>query len=307
MSRATAHRGATHAVRPLSGRSLGADAALFLVIAILAALAAIAALAARTAFEASDDWQRSLSSAMTVRLVAPDDEAAQAKVAELIGRDDAVAKSRQITRAEAEALLRPYLGEGTVPPEIRLPRLIAIDLKAEATAEGLKARLESALSGAGYEVEVDDHARWVRPVERAATTIRIVAMAIITALALAGAIAVALATTAVLATRRDLIETLHWLGIPAGRVAGVFTLRYFWIGLCAGLIGAGLTAGAALGVDAASTTDAALAVTDQFGGFALAPSTPRGWLVLLPIPWAAAVITWLSSRGAVNAALNKLG
>jgi len=244
---------------PLLPQTDAREAALLFVVAALCFLAALAALSARASYGAAAAWTSAADGELTVRLRGVDARAAGEAEA-LIQGLDGIDTARLIPREEAAQMLAPWFGSGGLPPGLPVP--VLVEVKAQAGETGLTAPLTETLTEAGYEAQVDDHAKWGNDVRSALASARLAAFAAV-ALLVATAIAViAFATHAALLARRDIVNVLHLSGAPDPFIANLFERRFWLLGLRGGTIGAV----AALGV-------AALLV------FAVGSNAQRTWLL----------------------------
>lgn len=283
---------------PLLPPDAGRDRPLFAVAAILVFLACLAALGAAGAWRASEGWTQQLTDEITLQILPGEGRDADADAAEAGARIATLPGVESVdvrTRAEAEALLRPWLGSGGLPEDLPVPRIIAVEIDPESPpAPGA---FEALLADAPYEVIVDRHGNWAAAVERAADAVRYFALGLVVLLTIAAAAVVAFAARASLAARWDVAEALHLVGAKDGFIAALFQRRFFFLGLKAGLVGAIGAAIAAWGLAYVGGTAGAL--------FFL-PSLELGW-ASLAIPPAAALISGLiaaiAARSAVDSAL----
>ncbi|PWE16347.1 hypothetical protein DDZ18_13060 [Marinicauda salina] len=283
---------------PKSGPLLPPDAdrdrPLFAVASILVFLACLAALGAAGAWGAAAGWTAQLTDEITVQLMPAegrdaDADAAEAagRIAELPGVVDVEARSR----ASAEALLRPWLGDGALPDDLPVPRLIAVTVDpAEPPAPGA---IEALLEDAPYQVLVDDHGRWANAVARAAGAVRYFAFGLVFVLGIAAAAVVAFAARASLAARWEIADALHLVGAPDPFITGLFQRRFFILGLKAGLAGAIFATLAALGLAIAG---------GPAGSLFFLPTLELHWSAAA-IPPAAAILSGLISALAARAAV----
>jgi len=244
---------------PLLPHSDAREVALLFVVAALCFLAALVALSARASYGAAAEWTSQADGELTVRLRGIDARAADA-AGTLISGLDYIERARLIPREEAVQMLAPWFGGGGLPAGLPVP--VLIEVKTEAGATRLGPRLTEVLAEAGFDAQVDDHAKWGHDVRRALGAARFFAFAAV-ALLVATAIAViAFATHAALLARRDIVNVLHLSGAPDPFIANLFERRFWLLGLRGGTVGAV----AALGV-------AALLV------FVLGANTERAWLL----------------------------
>jgi len=110
-----------------------------------------------------EGWRSQLVGSATVVVRATEREsadAAAARAAETLAGVKGVAEARALERAKAEALMSRFLGPDPLPPDLPVPRLIAVELNPKAPATA--AALRTALTAAGLDATVDDHSLWTR-------------------------------------------------------------------------------------------------------------------------------------------------
>lgn len=280
-----------HRPGPLLPKGQG-ERALAFVVAVLAALACLAAFAASATGRAAKGWTRDLAASATVQVRASAGETpaeAAARAAEALAGVRGVAEARALDRKAAVALLEPWLGVGAVPDDLPIPQLVAVELDPKAPADA--ATLRHALEQARVDGTVDDHARWLADVRRAAGAAFWAAVGVCLLISAAAAAVIAFATRSALAARRDVVEVLHLSGAEDPFVAGLLVRRFAWL--------AGRAAAA--GAVAAAAVAAGLRLLGGAGGFA--PMLPVAWsdvLVVLPCPLLAALAAaWAARRTAL--------
>jgi cell division transport system permease protein len=280
---------------PLLPPARGRDQVLVFVVAVLTFLACLAGISALGANRAAQGWEAELAGSASV-LVRPlggeSPDAAAALATETLAGVEGVEEAVMLDRAEAEDLLRPWIG-GEVLADLPIPRLIAIELDPDAPASAED--LEAALAGAGIDGEVDDHSMWIGQIVRAGEVARLAAAAITLLLAAAAGAVVAYATRASIAAYHESVEVLHFAGAEDRLIADLLARRFGWLAIRAALIGAVLAATAAAIVRAAG------------GSGGLTPVLPVAWsdlLAVLTAPFAAAAVAVFTAR---VAALRLLG
>ncbi len=279
---------------PLLPPDGGRDRPLFMVSAILVFLACLSALGALGAWRAADGWTAELAGEMTVQILPGESRDADAdarEAAALIAELPGVARADARSREASEALLRPWLGSGTLPEDLPVPRLIAVRLEMDAPATA--AAVEGALAGRPYAAIVDDHERWAEAVARASGAVRWFAVGLLFLVGTAAAAVIAFAARASLAARWDVAEALYLVGATDAFTAQLFERRFFALGLKAGLAGA----------VAAALAAAALAMAGGSGvSIFFLPTLSLGWAAAL-IPPAAAILSALISAFAARASV----
>lgn len=266
----------------------GRDGALAFVVAVLCAVACLTAVVGLAADRAAQGWARDIRGAATVQVRPSAGETAgeaAARGAEALAGVRGVSEAAAQDRQAAEALLRPWLGGGALPEDLPIPRLVTVEL--DRAHPATSAELKAALSAAGVDGTVDDHARWLGDIQRAGLITRGLAIAAGIVMAAAAGAAIAFATRAGLAARRDIVEVLHLSGAEDGFVAGLFQRRFAWLAAIAGAAGA-----AAAGV--------LVVLLRLVGGHSgLTPALPVGWwdlLALLPCPVLAGLVGGAAAR-----------
>ena len=211
------------------------EAALFFVVGALCFLAALAALSAKSTYGAARAWAAQVEGEYTVSLSGADATAAD-EAARLLSGLDGVITARAFSDAEINALLEPNFGKSGLPADLPVPRLIAVTGAAD--AEGLGARISTALHDAGHTGAVDAHAEWAGDVRRMLSISRIAALSIVALLSATAIAVIAFATHAALLARRDIVDVLHVAGAGDRFIAGLFERRFWLLGLRAGTVGA---------------------------------------------------------------------
>ena len=227
---------------PLLPPAGGRDAVLVFVVAVLVFLACLTAMASLGANRAAQGWQSQLVGSASV-LVRPTGaetpDAAAIHATEVLAGVTGVQQASMLKRAEAEDLLRPWLG-GQVLTDLPIPQLVALDLdkKAPATAAALK----QALTAAGVDADVDDHSMWTRQIVRAGQIARIAALGVALLLAVTTGAVIAYATRASIGAFQGVVEVLHYAGAEDRLIAGLMANRFALLSFQAALIGAAAAA-----------------------------------------------------------------
>ena len=275
---------------PLMPRGDARDGGLVFVIAVLCFFACVTAVAALAADRAASGWTSQLKDSATV-LVRPRGgetaDAAAARAAETLADVKGVSEARALEKAQAAALLEPWLGKGVLADDLPIPRLVTLDLDADHPPTA--AELQKALEAKDIDATVDDHSLWIRDIVRAGAWAQAAALGVFALTALAAAAVIAFAAQTVLASRREIVEVLHAAGAKDGFIAGLLAKRFaamaFVAGAGGGLVAAGIGAAARL----------------AGGGQGLTPVLPVAWIdlaALLPCPFLAAAVAALAARSA---------
>jgi cell division transport system permease protein len=275
------------------------DPALLFVIAVLCFLACLTALGAIAGDRAARGWAGQLTGEITVVVRARGGEtpdAAAARAAEALAGVPGVSEARALEKAEAYALIEPWIGDVADLDNLPVPRLVAVVLDRQAPAA--PPALRRALAERGLDAVVDDHSAWIADIKGAAGVVRSIAIVVFLLIAAGAAAVVAFATRQGLAARRDVVEVLHITGAEDAQIASLFELRFARIAALAG----------AAGALAAALAGGALRLAG--GGQGLTPALPVAWidlLAVLPCPLIAALVAAVAARLTARRLIGRMG
>ena len=270
------------------------------VMAIMVFLTALATAFGLGMFAAANALDRQLAGRVTVQIVEPDARSRDAHVAQQVTAlriRPGVARVSEVDRAALAAMLKPWLGDAGLDPDLPMPAMIDVDLK-DASDAALADVERTARRIAPNQVRVDRHARWLAPVREFITTLSWLAAAAVVLMVSATATVVLLAARAGLDTHRNTIEVLHMLGSTDVQVARLFQRRVALETLIGGVLG---TAAAAL-VALLLQAEVASLGSDMLAGIALARSD---WIALAVLPLLFVAIATFAARTGVLRALGK--
>lgn len=273
------------------------------LIALMVFLAALGLAVALALNGSIAHWNQSLSGKLTVQILpsaqtGTGDLMLRAQAArDLLLQTEGVASATILPRADIEALLEPWLGQGTLGLDLPIPPLIDVSLVAGARPDiaALATRLAREVPGA----ELDDHKLWLDKLIRLARSVQIVAGTVVLMIGLAAVAVVIFATRADLATHHDTIEILHLIGARDSYIARQFQGRALGLGLRGGLFGLAVAL-------------LTFFVVAQLAGELDAPFLPRPdlapgeWAAVAALPLAAAAIATLTARITVMRALRRI-
>jgi cell division transport system permease protein len=217
----------------VTGRSLT------LVITIMCFLACLTAGAVYMMNQSASAWLRDIASEVTVQIEVKE----QADVDQLVGEvtgflanQPGIAKVRALSIGDAAQLLEPWLGHTDAINSLPVPRLVAIELDRGATPDldAIRSALYSRFKG----VTLDDHRRWQQQIR---TITRSFALGGLAILLLVGAATMAIiisATKSAMASNRDIVEVLHFVGATDRFIAREFERHFLRLGVRAGIVGA---------------------------------------------------------------------
>ncbi len=263
------------------------EVALHYVIGVLCVLACLAALIVVASDRAARGWSRDIRAEVTLQVRPSGLETgsiAAARAAEVLAGVKGVAEVTAIEPEKAKALIKPWLGDAILD-DLPIPNLVEVRLDPKQPAR--PAELMNALSLRAIDASIDDHSVWLKDVEQAALTIRLISLGAFLIVGSATAAVVSFATRAGLTARADIVEVLSLCGASDLFIAKRFQYRFARMSFESGLLGAAL-AGLLMGL---------IKVTGPAQSFAVA--LPFSWfdlLILLPCPLLVALIGAVTAR-----------
>jgi cell division transport system permease protein len=289
---------------PIVPKATIAGRALIAVIAIMTFLASLTIGAVMLLRAAAGDWQSELAREVTIQVrpvAGRDIEADIAKAAAVARANRGIADVRPYSKQDSTQLLQPWLG-GLALDELPVPRLIAVAL-APGESPDLE-MLRNALAEQVPPASLDDHREFVDHMRVMTRAIVASATGVLALVMIATVLSVSFATRGVMATNRQVIEVLHFIGAKNSFIAGHFQRHFLLLGLKGGAIGGGLALLLFALVDLAngwllsSATGAQLAAL--FGTFSIGPA---GYAAVLAQIVLTALVTAATSRHTVNRTL----
>ena len=227
------------AVAPIVPAGSVTGRSLTLVIAIMCFLACLTAGAVYMMNQSAAAWMRDIASEVTVQ-VEPrekvDTDRLVRDVAQFLSRQPGIATARPLSLDASASLLEPWLGQVDALKALPVPRLIAIEV--DRTAPPDLDQLRRALDQQFKGVSLDDHRQWQQQIR---TVTRSFALGGLTILILVGAATTAIivsATRSAMASNREIVEVLHFVGATDRFIAGQFQRHFLRLGVKAGLVGA---------------------------------------------------------------------
>jgi cell division transport system permease protein len=287
----------------IAGRSL------VIVIAIMTFLASLAAAAALFVSESSADWRAEAASEATVQIrpaKGRDVEGDLQAVTKVLSGFPGVRETQTYSKAESEALLAPWLGEGLDLSQLPVPRMIVVKFDPARRPDLDDLRTE--LARAAPNATLDDHRVFMRRLGDMARAVAGVAALVFALILAALGVVVASATRAAVATNREIVDVLHVVGAADGFIAREFQRRFFSLGLRGALIGGGAAIAFLLAARALlihwRTTAGGEQMEAMFGDLSIGL---EGFAAILLLGGAIALLTGELSRRIVLRHLGRLG
>ena len=245
---------------------------------------------------ATAQLDRQLAGRLTVQIIEPNadlrDQQAKAMVAALRAVPGVV-RADEADRVRLAELLKPWLGDAGLDPDLPMPAMIDVDVRGDAGVAAAEAAAKRIVPGA----RIDRHAQWLSPVRNFMSTLSWLAAGLVLLMATATGAVVLLAARSGLDTHRDTIEVLHMLGSTDIQVARLFQRRIAFDTLIGGAVGTF----AALGMVWFLQSRFGALGSEILSGVAL---EQRDWFILILLPLSFALLATFAARIAV---LRKLG
>jgi cell division transport system permease protein len=217
----------------VTGRSLT------LVITIMCFLASLTAGAVYMMNQAAAQWMSDIASEVTVQIEAKERtnvDKTVADIAAFLKRQPGVAQARPLSVADTAQLLEPWIGQADALSALPVPRLIAVELDRANPPDFdvLRRALANNFPGA----TLDDHRRWQRQVRTITRSFALGGFAILFLVAAATTAIIVSATKSAMASNRDIVEVLHFVGATDRFIAHEFERHFLRLGVRAGIVGA---------------------------------------------------------------------
>lgn len=240
---------------------------------------------------------RQLAGRLTVQIIEPNaqlrDQQAGAITAEL-RKLPGVVRAQEADRARLAELMKPWLGDAGLDPDLPMPAMIDVDVRGDAEIAAAETAAKRIAPGA----RIDRHAQWLSPVRTFMSTLTWLAAGLVLLMASATAAVVLLAARSGLDTHRDTIEVLHMLGSTDLQVARLFQRRIAFDTMIGGAVG---TLGA-LGLVWFLQSQFGALGSEVMAGVAL---QQRDWFLLLLLPIGFALLATFAARITVLRALGR--
>ena len=219
--------------------------ALTVVIAIMSFLACLTAGAVYMVNQSANAWVNDIASEITVELDpinTADIEKKMTLVSLFLAKQKGITRVKPLTADDSAKLLEPWLGQSSALAALPIPRLIAVEIDRSNPPD--IQLIKSALSQNFEGVTLDDHRRWQAEIKTITRTAALGGLAVLSLVAAATIAVIVSATRSAMASNREIIEVLHFVGANERFISREFERHFLGLGIRAGLMGA-LAAGLA--------------------------------------------------------------
>lgn len=217
----------------VTGRSLT------LVVAIMCFLACLTAGAVWMIKQSADAWLRDIASEVTVQVEpreSTDIEKSVAEVATFLSKQRGIVSAKALSLAANAELLEPWLGSSDALKSLPVPRLIAIEIDRIEPPD--LTEISTALTRDFKGVSLDDHRRWQQQIRAVTGSFALGGLAILALVAAATMAIIVSATKSAMASNREIIEVLHFVGATDKFISREFEKHFLRLGIKAGIVGA---------------------------------------------------------------------
>ena len=286
--------------RSVAGRTL------VLLIAIMTFLSGVTLGAVVLVQKSAIAWSTDVGREVTIQIRPVEGEVMDSNIRTAIALAEAVpwvSEAHALSLADSQKLLEPWLGAGLDLSQLDIPRLVVVELSDPKNVDlNLLSKDLTSVRGATLET----HAAWRQQLNTMAGTLVLSGVLVLALIVLATVLAVVFATRGTMATNREIVDVLHFIGASNTFIAGEFQGRFLSLGFRGGLVG-GLAAIAFFFLVAGA---AGSLVPDQasaelgflFGRFSLGLDGIAGIAAVVPV---IAALTAITSRFTVRRFLSQ--
>lgn len=218
----------------VTNRSLG------VVIGIMVFLACLTAGTVYIVNQSASAWLRDIASEVTVQ-IRPDGAAAKVEktakdVTAFLNGQNGIRNASLLTLNQSAELVEPWLGQISAMKDLPLPRLVAVQIDRDNPPD--TASLRAALSTKYPAAVLDDHRAWQSQIRSVTGSLALAGLVIIALVATATVAIVVSAARSAIASNRDIVEVLNFVGAEESFIARQFELHFLKLGIKAGIVGA---------------------------------------------------------------------
>jgi cell division transport system permease protein len=213
--------------------------ALTVVIAIMSFLACLTAGAVYMINQSANAWVNDIASEITVELDpvnTADIEKKMTLVALFLAKQKGITRVKPLTADDSAKLLEPWLGQTSALQALPIPRLIAVEIDRSNPPD--IPLIKTALSQNFEGVTLDDHRRWQAEIRTLTRSAALGGLAVLSLVAAATIAVIVSATRSAMASNREIIEVLHFVGANERFISREFERHFLGLGVRAGLMGA---------------------------------------------------------------------
>jgi cell division transport system permease protein len=228
-----------HTTAPIVPAGSVTGRSLTLVITIMCFLACLTAGAVYMMNQSASAWLRDIASEVTIQIEVKersDIDKMVADVSSFLSRQPGITSVRPLSMADAAQLLEPWLGQTEALKNLAVPRLIALELDRHVPPDldVVRKQLNEQFKG----VTLDDHRRWQQQIRTITRSFALGGLAILLLVGAATTAIIVSATKSAMASNREIVEVLHFVGATDRFIAREFERHFLRLGVRAGVVGA---------------------------------------------------------------------
>lgn len=216
------------------------SSSLTLVISIMCFLACLTAGAVYMVNQQASAWLADIASEVTVQ-VEPreraDTERTVREVTAFLSRQTGIRTVRPLSLDDSASLIEPWLGQTEALKQLPVPRMIAIEVD-RAQPPDFAALRQSLVQQFPKGVALDDHRHWQTQIRTVTRSLALGGLAILMLVGAATTAIIVSAARSAMASNREIVEVLHFVGATDKFIAGEFERHFQRLGIRAGLVGA---------------------------------------------------------------------
>ena len=189
--------------------------------------------------QSAEAWVKDISSEITIELDpvnAADIEKKMTLVSLFLAKQAGITHVKPMTAEDSAKLLEPWLGHSEALSALPIPRLIAVEIN-RSNPPDIKA-ISEALSQNFEGVTLDDHRQWRTEIRTLTRSAALGGIAVLVLVAAATVAVIVSATRSAMASNREIIEVLHFVGANERFISREFERHFVGLGARAGIVGA---------------------------------------------------------------------
>ena len=206
----------------VTGRSLT------LVIAIMCFLACLTAGAVWMIKESSDAWTKDIASEVTVQITPQENADIEKSIADVVGyleKQRGIVSVKPLSLDDFADLLEPWLGSADALKSLPVPRLIAVEVNRNEPPD--LAEIGTSLGRDFKGASLDDHRRWQHQICAVTRSFALGGIAILALVAAATTAIIVSATRSAMASNREIVEVLHFVGATDKFISREFEKHFY--------------------------------------------------------------------------------
>ena len=190
--------------------------------------------------QSASAWLHDVGGEVTVQIM-PDGSADEVEkrsqdVVKFLTGQIGVRQVQLLSLDQSAELVEPWLGQIAAVKELPLPRLVTVQIDRDNPPD--LTTLRTVLSSKFPSATLDDHRAWQQQIRRVTGSLALGGIAVIVLMGAATIAVVVSAARSAMASNREIIEVLNFVGAEERFIARQFELHFLILGIRAGIVGA---------------------------------------------------------------------